>query len=159
MDIQSDIPTPRLRRHSRPQSGPVPVARAFEGSSALRIARPPQALIVDDCRFIAERMAKALEARGFECTVARNGFQALELLGKASYDLFVFDAQMPMIDGFRLLRRVRADATHSRTPVLMLSAEHSAAVLGRAISLGANAYMAKPLQLRPLNAVIDSLVK
>ena len=159
MDSQTDIPIPRLRQGSRPHSAPVPVARAFEGSSALRIARLPQALIVDDCRFIAERMARTLEARGFECTIARDGLAALEMVRERGYDLFVLDAEMPMIDGFRLLAHVRADALHARTPVLMLSAEHSQEVLDRAISLGANAYMAKPLQLRPLNAVIDSLTK
>lgn len=135
------------------------MARVFEGSSALRVARLPQALIVDDCRFIAERMARTLEARGYECTIAPNGLRGLELVREQRYDLFVLDVDMPVVDGFCLLRQLRLDPVHADAPVLMLSSEHSVADHGRAISLGANAYMTKPLQLRPLNAVIDSLVK
>ncbi|KIG15504.1 Phosphate regulon transcriptional regulatory protein PhoB (SphR) [Enhygromyxa salina] len=117
----------------------------------------PKALVVDDCRFIAERVARALEAKGFDCTIAADGYQGLELLRRHDFDLFVLDVDMPMINGFGLLRQLRRDPVHACVPVLMLSAEHSSADHDRAIALGADAYMTKPLQLRPLNAVIDAM--
>jgi DNA-binding response OmpR family regulator len=115
-------------------------------------------LVVDDCRFIAERMARALEAKGFECTIAPDGYRGLELVQDHLFDLFVLAVDMPMIDGFSLLRQLRRDPRHTAAPVLMLSAEHSSADHDRAIALGADAYMTKPLQLRPLNAVIESMM-
>lgn len=143
----------------RPRSAPVPVAVAHIGSQALQIDVRPRALIVDDCRFIAERVARALESKGYECTVAPDGYEGLSLLRGQRFELFVLDVDMPMVDGFSLLRQLRNDPVHANTPVLMLSAEHSAADHDRAFALGANGYMTKPLQLRPLNAMVDSMTK
>jgi DNA-binding response OmpR family regulator len=156
VDMQSSIPAPIPLR---PRSAPVPVAVVHAGSSALKIAEQPQALIVDDCRFIAERLARALEAKGYECTVAADGYAGLELIRERRFDLCVLDIDTPMIDGFCLLRQLRRDPVHADTPVLMLSAEHSPADHQRATALGASGFLAKPLQLRPLYAMIDSMTK
>jgi DNA-binding response OmpR family regulator len=129
------------------------------GSQALQIAVRQQALIVDDCRFIAERVARALEAKGFECTLAANGYEGLEHLRRRRFDLFVLDVDIPMIDGFSLLRRLRCDAAHHDTPVLMLSAEPTETDHDRAVALGATGILRKPLQLRPLNQMLDLIVK
>jgi DNA-binding response OmpR family regulator len=102
-------------------------------------------------------MARALEAKGFDCTIAPDGYQGLELMRRRHFNLYVLDVDMPMIDGFCLLRHLRRDPFHAAARVLMLSAEPSGADQDRAIALGADAYMTKPLQLRPLNAVIDTM--
>lgn len=135
------------------------MAVARVGSQALQIATRPQALIVDDCRFIAERVARVLEAKGFDCTVAGDGYKGLEHLRGRRFDLFVLDVDIPMIDGFSLLRRLRCDAMHSETPVLMLSTEPSETDHDRAVALGATGILRKPLQLRPLNQMLDSIVR
>jgi DNA-binding response OmpR family regulator len=137
----------------------VPIAAAGISSHALQIIARPQALIVDDSRFIAERVARALEAKGFECTLAADGYKGLEHLRARRFDLFVLDVDIPMIDGFALLRRLRRDAVHADTPVLMLSTESSEADQDRAVALGATGLLRKPLQLRPLNQMLDSIVK
>lgn len=155
VDTQGSTPVVIPMRRA---SGPNVVAQVSQGSQAIRLEQRPRALIGDDCRFIAERMARTLEARGFECTLAADGYRGLELLRREQFDLVVLDIDMPMIDGFSLLRHLRHDPVHAKVPVLMLSAAHSTADHDRAIALGANAYMTKPLQLRPLNAVIDSIV-
>jgi DNA-binding response OmpR family regulator len=154
--VDSSIPTPIPLR---PRSSPVPVAVARIGSQALQIAVRPQALIVDDCRFIAERVARVLEAKGFECTLATDGYKGFELLRGRRFDLFVLDVDVPMIDGFSLLRRLRCDAVHTDTPVLMLSTEPSETDHDRAVALGATGILRKPLQLRPLNQMLDAIVK
>ena len=155
VDTQSSIPTPISRRR---RSAPVCVARRRSGSEAHAIDTHPRALIVDDCRFIAERVARVLEARGFECTIAANGFQGLELVRDCRFDLFVLDVDMPMVDGFTLLRNIRRDQVHTATPVLMLSSSDTAFDRDRATELGANATMTKPLQQRPLNLTLDSIM-
>jgi DNA-binding response OmpR family regulator len=132
---------------------------AHVGSQALQIAVRPQALIVDDCRFIAERVARVLEAKGFECTITADGYKGLEQLRGGRFDLIVLDVDVPMVDGFSLLRRLRRDAVHNETPVLMLSTEPSEIDRDRAVALGATGILRKPLQLRPLNQMLDSMVK
>jgi DNA-binding response OmpR family regulator len=128
-------------------------------SSAVRAVARPLALIVDDCRFIAERVARALEAKGFECMIAGDGFAGLKLQRMCCFSLFVLDVDMPFVDGFSLLRQLRGDPVHASTPVLMLAAEPSETDRARALELGANGYMSKPLQLRPLNAVVDAMMR
>jgi DNA-binding response OmpR family regulator len=155
VDMQTSIPTPIPLR---PRTSPVPMAVAHVGSQALQVAVRPQALIVDDCRFIAERVARALEAKGFECTLAVDGYKGLEQLRGRRFDMFVLDVDIPMIDGFSLLARLRCDAVHRDTPVLMLSGEPSEIDRDRAVALGAG-LLSKPLQLRPLNQMLDSMVK
>jgi DNA-binding response OmpR family regulator len=119
--------------------------------------RRPVALIVDDCHFVTRRVARALVARGFECVVAADGYAGLEFLRSQRFDLFVLDIDMPMLNGFSLLQHLRHDPVHATAPVLMLSDEDSDADREQAIAFGASGYMTKPLQLRPLYAMIDSI--
>lgn len=144
---------------SSARSSPIVCVPIDARCSAVRALSHPQALIVDDCRFIAERVARALEARGFEWTVAGDGFAGLGLIRARRFDLFVLDVDIPFADGFTLLRALRDDPVHARTPVLMLASERSEADHDRALELGASSYMSKPLQLRPLNATLDSMLR
>ncbi|MFO7563966.1 MAG: response regulator [Enhygromyxa sp.] len=145
----------------RARSGPV-ARQAFDrGAGSFGVARAltrPQALIVDDCRFIAERVARTLEARGFDCLIAGDGYAGLKLTRHCRFDLFVLDVDMPYIDGFSLLRQLRDDPVHADALVLILAAEPSELDRARALELGASGYMTKPLQLRPLNAMVDSMM-
>jgi DNA-binding response OmpR family regulator len=126
--------------------------------SAARAVCRPQALIVDDCRFIAERVARALEAKGFDCFIAGDGLAGLELIRRCRFELLVLDVDMPYVDGFSLLRQLRSDPIHADTPILMLAAEPSEHDRSRALELGASGYLSKPLQLRPLNAMVDTMM-
>jgi len=154
----SDIPVLiPARTRSGPISLPVSVFQS-RSAAAIRVASRPQALIIDDCRFIAGRVARALEAKGFECTVVGDGFAGLDLVRARRFDLFVLDVDVPFVGGFAVLRQLRGSTVHANTPVLMLAAERSEVDEVRALALGASGYMAKPLQLRPLNAMVDSLL-
>jgi len=116
-------------------------------------------LIVDDCRFIAERMARVLEARSFHCTIVADGYQGMQLLSEEDFDMVVLEVNTPVVDGFTLLRHIRDQgSTHAKVPVLMLSGEQSIADYDRAVELGADGYLAKPLQRRPLDAMLDSML-
>ncbi len=124
---------------------------------AVRVQRPV-ALVIDDCRFLAERVARVLAARGFDTVVATDGYEALKLLSNRRFELVVVDVDMPFVSGMTLLRRLRLDPVHAEIPVLMLGADPSAEH-ETALALGANGYMAKPLQIRPLTAMVDSLLR
>ena len=143
----------------RPRSGPHVAASAprSEGSAA-HASATAEALIVDDCRFIAERLARVLAARGYTCTVASNGYEGLEQLRARRFELVVIDVDMPFVDGFTLLRHLRHDPIHAHAPVLMLAADPSDADHERARSLGANACLDKPLQLPSLTATLEQIL-
>lgn len=150
--MQRGIPVPL----PRPRSAPHTHAAAAV-SLAAKLQPPPSALIIDDCRFLAERVARVLAARGFDTQLATDGYTALNLLASRRFDLVVLDVDMPFVSGMTLLRRLRLDPLHAEVPVLMLGAdpraEHESA-----LAHGANGYLAKPLQIRPLNAAVDALI-
>jgi DNA-binding response OmpR family regulator len=143
---------------SRARSGPLAITPIDARSNVVRAVARPQALIVDDCRFIAERVARALEAKGFDCLIAGDGFAGLKLLRMCRFDLLVLDVDMPFVDGFSVLRQLRCDPLYARTPVLMLAAEPSDSDKARAMEMGASGYLSKPLQLRPLNAMLEAML-
>lgn len=149
--MQRGIPVPL----PRPRSAPHTHAAAAV-SLAAKVQRP-SALIIDDCRFLAERVARVLAARGFDTQIATDGYAALNLLGERRFDLVVLDVDMPFVSGMTLLRRLRLDPLHAEVPVLMLGADPRAEH-ENALAHGANGYLAKPLQIRPLNAAVDALI-
>ena len=156
VDTESSIPIPLPVRR---RSSSVCVLRHQSGSEAVALDAQPRALIVDDCRFIAERVARVLEQRGFECTIAPNGYKGLEFARGCRFDLFVLDVDMPMLNGFSLLRHLRRDPVHAETPVLMLASSNTQIDRDLAVELGASATMTKPLQQRPLNLTLDSITE
>jgi DNA-binding response OmpR family regulator len=150
--MQREIPVPVPRPRSAAHSHPV----ASGAAVAARVPRPV-ALVIDDCRFLAERVARILAARGYDPVVATDGYEALNLIRDHRFDLVVLDVDMPFVSGMTLLRRIRLDAAHADVPVLMLGADPS----GEheiALAQGASGYLAKPLQARSLTAMFDSLL-
>lgn len=148
--MQRSIPVPVPRPRSAPHIHSVATA------AAVRVQRPI-ALVIDDCRFLAERVARVLVARGFDTVVATNGYEALNLLANRRFELVVLDVDMPFVSGMTLLRRLRLDPVHADIPVLMLGADPTAEH-EHALAEGASGYLAKPLQVRTLTAMVDSLL-
>jgi len=155
---QTAIPIPRSRARSSSHSHPAAV-HSYSSSVALRIDLRPQVLILDDCRFIAERLARAFEAKGYDTTLAADGYAGLAMTRERRFDLVVIDIDLPFIDGFKFVSHLRTDPLHYDAQVLMLSPERSETDRHRAMEIGANGYLTKPLQIGPLNAMIDSLVE
>jgi CheY-like chemotaxis protein len=75
--------------------------------------------------------------------VAEDGAEALELLQRTGFDLVVTDIQMPRVDGFTLVRRVRESAALRRLPIVVVSQYGRSEDLQRAASLGADRYLVK----------------
>jgi DNA-binding response OmpR family regulator len=113
-------------------------------------------LIVDDDVELVGLLRFALAGAGYEVTAAYDGGQALSRLAEGSFDLVVLDVNLPVVDGFGVLRRLRE---HSHVPVMMLtvrSAEEDE-VLG--LDLGADDYLKKPFSPRALLARVRSLLR
>jgi len=118
---------------------------------------PRRLLIVEDDKPIAAAIARALAKAGYEATIVGSGEAALYVLAKESYDQVLLDIGLPGIDGFEVLRRIRA--TGSSVPVLVVTARDSVddRVLG--LSLGADDYLAKPFEVLELVARVHALAR
>jgi DNA-binding response OmpR family regulator len=101
-------------------------------------------LIVDDEPEIGRILGFILRGAGFEVAAVDGGRAALAHLAASATDLVLLDVTMPEIDGFETLRRIREAPATARLPVLMLTANASAADRTRAQSLGADDFIAKP---------------
>ena len=107
-------------------------------------------LIIDDEPNIVISLEFLLKRAGLEVRVARDGEAGLAKRRELLPDLVVLDVMMPKLDGFEVLKAVRADPAIADIPVLMLTAKSREAEQQRGLGLGANAYMAKPFSTHEL---------
>ena len=118
---------------------------------------PQTALIVDDEKPIRYILAQCLKKMGYGCVDVGSGQAALEQLAKQKFQLVMLDVKMPGINGFEVMKRIRA--IYPDTCVVMLSALSDPDVAGQAItSLGADAFISKPLCLDELRTTIRRAV-
>lgn len=104
-----------------------------------------QLLVVDDDEANRDMLSRRLERRGFAVDVAADGFAGLERVAAGDVDLVLLDIMMPEIDGLEVLRRLRQDHPQSELPVIMVSAKDANDDVVRALDLGANDYITKPI--------------
>ncbi|MBM4409345.1 MAG: response regulator transcription factor [Chloroflexi bacterium] len=114
-------------------------------------------LIVEDEFAVARGIQYALQQEGYQVAVARSGEEGLTFASNQAPDLVVLDVRLPGIDGFEVLRRLRASG--SKAPILMLTArdEEVDKVIG--LELGADDYLTKPFGLRELMSRIKALLR
>ena len=105
-------------------------------------------LVVDDEKTITDLVGIYLRNEGYDVTLAYTGADAAREILEHEFDLAVLDIMLPDIDGFELLRTIRADHTY---PVIMLTARDAQADKIEGLSLGADDYVVKPF--RPLELV------
>jgi two-component system, OmpR family, KDP operon response regulator KdpE len=110
-------------------------------------------LLVDDERAILRILSIKLRISGFDVVIASGGKQALDLIGAACPDIMLLDVVMPGMDGFEVLKELR---TTSELPVIVLSARPENAQ--KALSLGANDFVSKPLDFNNLIKRIEQLL-
>jgi len=107
-------------------------------------------LIVEDEPRISSFIAKGLAADGFTTTVAADGNTGLDFALTGDFDLLILDIGLPGIDGFELLRQMRAQG--SSLPVIVLTARDSVTDTVSALEGGADDYMPKPFRFAELLA-------
>lgn len=109
-------------------------------------------LIVEDEARIATFVEKGLASAGYSPTVVGTGTAAVDYLATGSFDLVLLDVGLPGIDGFEVLRRIRAAG--DTTPVIMLTARSSVEDTVTGLDGGANDYLPKPFKFDELLARI-----
>jgi len=105
-----------------------------------------EALVVDDSRAVRMILGNTLRELGFEVREATNGREALELLesGNTAVSLVLVDWNMPEINGFELLKRLRQIPALSSLVIVMVTTETELDQMAAALEAGANEYVMKP---------------
>lgn len=120
-------------------------------------AESTRILIVDDEAGMRELLKDALKLAGFETQAASDGMSALTLLRSYSPDIMIIDINMPLMDGFELVERLRK--TGNEVPVLMLSARADRVDVTRGLTLGADDYVVKPFGLEELVLRLKAILR
>jgi len=114
-------------------------------------------LVVDDEDGIRDLISDALSIGGFEVESSPDGLQALKTIRDHRFDLLILDVNMPKMDGFALLEKIRTDGID--TPAIMLSARGQKVDINQGLRLGADDYMTKPFGLEELSLRINAILK
>jgi len=122
-----------------------------------RNSRSMRILVVEDDSLLAEGLIRVLARAGHAVDHAETGVQADKALRSASYALVVLDIGLPDIDGFEVLRRLRA--RHSATNVLVLTARDAVEDRVHGLDLGADDYLTKPFSITEFEARVRALLR
>lgn len=115
-------------------------------------------LVIDDDVDLATLTSIRLRKAGHEVQQAHDGTEGLAAIRSAHPELVVLDWMMPGMDGIEVAEAVRADASISATPLVMLTAKSAAGDLDRALQAGVNAVLTKPYVPAELAARIASIL-
>ncbi len=119
----------------------------------------PTALVVEDSPTMRQLIVFALNRiRGLQVIEADDGVDALKKLSTQKLDIILTDINMPIMDGLKLVRRVRADEALKNIPVIIITTEGAEEDRQRALALGANAYITKPIQAPQVIATVKKLL-
>jgi class 3 adenylate cyclase len=116
-------------------------------------------LVVDDNAANREMLGRRLQREGHRVQLAESGREALEVLRARRVDLVLLDVMMPQVDGYEVLRQLKADETLRDIPVLMISAVDEIESVVRCIELGAEDYLPKPFDPILLRARIGACLE
>jgi two-component system chemotaxis response regulator CheY len=136
---------------SAPAEAPDVAQASEEAGMAKRI------LTIDDSKTIRDMLRLTLLDAGFEVLQAVDGQDGIEVLAKEPVDIVITDINMPKMDGYGVIRHMRADAAHKSTPVLVLTTESEVEKRNLAREAGATGWMVKPFDPDRLIATINKV--
>ena len=116
-------------------------------------------LVIDDAEDIRHLLTTMLQGDGYRVIAAEGGTTALDLLaGDVPVDVALLDVQMPEMDGWSTLQKIRQLPERAEVPVVLCTVKQHSTDLARAWSLGADGYITKPFQIADLLAEISSVL-
>lgn len=116
-------------------------------------------LVADDRAASRELIRAMLESGGYDVDEAENGAEALERVAEHLPDLILLDLQMPILDGFGVVRALRGKPEFSKIPVIALTASAMLGDRERAIEEGFTGYITKPIRLGELRSEVERLLR
>ena len=116
-------------------------------------------LVVEDSPTMRQLIVFALKRiRGFQISEANDGVDGLKKLSAEKFDLIVTDINMPIMDGLKLVSMVRNDPNYKETPIIIITTEGATEDRERALALGANEYITKPIQTMQILETVKKLM-
>ncbi|MEM9068136.1 MAG: response regulator [Myxococcota bacterium] len=116
-------------------------------------------LVVEDSPMMRQLLVFALaRIKQLHVTEAEDGVDGLRKLAQGKFDLIITDINMPIMDGLKLVKRIRSDDVHRDVPIIIITTEGSQEDRQRAMALGATAYITKPIQAPQVIAKVKELL-
>jgi two-component system chemotaxis response regulator CheY len=116
-------------------------------------------LVVEDSPTMRQLIVFALKRiRNFQIVEANDGVDGLKKLSAEKFDLILTDINMPIMDGLKLVSMVRNDPNYKEVPIIIITTEGAAEDRDRALALGANAYITKPIQTMQILDTVKRLL-
>jgi two-component system chemotaxis response regulator CheY len=119
----------------------------------------PNILVVEDSptmrQLISFAIKRVANSRVFEAT---DGVDALKKLSSERIDLILADINMPVMDGLKLVSLVRGNPTYKDIPIIIITTEGAEEDRKRALAIGANAYLPKPIQTQELLKLVNGFL-
>ena len=116
-------------------------------------------LVVEDSPTMRQLIVFALKRiRGFQIVEANDGVDGLKKLSAHKFDLILTDINMPIMDGLKLVSMVRNDPNYKETPIIVITTEGAIEDRERALALGANEYITKPIQTMKILETVKKLM-
>jgi CheY-like chemotaxis protein len=116
-------------------------------------------LVADDDTWILKMVSSVLERRGYAVETANDGEEAWHLALASKPDLVITDVMMPKVDGWALVRALRARPEFAFTPVIFLTALNSDEDRIKGFRLGADDYLPKPFRFEELDLRVERVIK
>jgi two-component system chemotaxis response regulator CheY len=117
-------------------------------------------LIVEDSPTMRQLLVFALRRlKGVEIVEADDGMDGLRKVSSDHFDLALIDINMPVMDGLKLISLIRGDDNLSAIPIVVITTEGASEDRERAMSLGADQYLTKPIQANRVLSVVKGLMK
>jgi two-component system chemotaxis response regulator CheY len=118
------------------------------------------ALVVDDSQAMRRSIMFALQRLGgVVCVEAVDGADGLKKFSQSRFDLVLTDINMPLMDGLKLISHIRQASEQREVPIVVITTEGAAADRERAMTLGASAYLVKPVQSKVVLDTVKDLLK
>jgi len=176
-DLKIDQSTPQGSGQTEDQSqdfGQNQVEGQEQGDGVETVAQPPvdsdvsqinphqgsestmakRILTIDDSKTMRDMLMLTLAEAGFDVLQAVDGQNGLDVLGDQQVDVIITDINMPIMDGYEVIRRLRQDPNHKSTPILVLTTESEAEKKNLAREAGATGWMVKPFDPDRLVAAV-----
>ncbi|MBP9615501.1 chemotaxis regulatory protein [Arcobacter acticola] len=119
-------------------------------------------LIVDDSSTMRRIIGNVVMQLGFakdNFDEAEDGVKAWKLLSESHYDVILTDWNMPNMNGLELVKKVRSEGTHQKTPIIMITTEGGKGEVIIALKAGVNNYIVKPFNAEVLKEKLDGVLK
>jgi two-component system chemotaxis response regulator CheY len=117
-------------------------------------------LIVEDSPMMRQLLVFAMSRiKNMGIVEADDGVDALKKLASTKFDIIITDINMPIMDGLKLVKRVRSDPVYKDVPIVIITTEGAEEDRQRALQLGANAYITKPIQAPQVISTVKELLE